>query len=293
MALAERIAFHGIRLAMGVGGRLPRPLALGLFAAGGTLVHYFEGPGRRRTRRNLRFVYGEDENTGRLARRVYHDLGRNAADLARLERVGPGELRRLVDVSGFEHLEEALAAGRGVVGVTAHLGNWELLAAYLGRRGVPLTALGGSSFDPRLDERLARLRARHGVRSLIRTKRSWLREGLRLLGRGEMLGVLMDLRCRGEGVEIDFLGRPTRAVVGPVRLAAKTGAVLVPMACWMTDDRRYRIVIERPIDLSRDTSGAVDFRENTRKCIVALEQFIWSAPTQWVWMHDRWGLGSV
>ncbi|MFH1278679.1 MAG: lysophospholipid acyltransferase family protein [Candidatus Eisenbacteria bacterium] len=291
MALAERVAFHGIRLALGLGGRLPRGLALGLFGAGGTMVHMLQPRGRDRARRNLRLVYGEEADAERLARRVYHDLGRNAADLARLERAGAEEIRNLVEATGLERLDEALGSGRGVIGVTAHLGNWELLAAYLGGRGVPLTAFAGSLFDRRLDERLVRLRARHGVNSLVRSKGGWLREGIEVLARGEMLGLLMDLRCRGEGVCIDFLGRPAKAVVGPVRLAARTGAVLLPMACWMTDDRRYRIVIDRPVDLSLDGGGAVDFKECTKECIHVLESYIRAAPTQWVWMHDRWGLG--
>lgn len=293
LAIAERVAFHGIRLALGLGGRLPRSVALPLFGAGGMLVHEIERRGRERIRRNLRLVYGDEENGDRFARRVYRDLGRNAADLARLERVGWEEVRDLVEASGLERLDEALSAGRGVIGFTAHLGNWELLAAYLGGRGVPLTAFAGSLFDRRLDERLVRLRARHGVSTLNRSKRGWLREGIEVLGRGEMLGLLMDLRCRGEGVPLQFLGRPAKAVVGPARLAARTGALLVPMACWMTDDRRYRIVIDRPVDLSTKGAGAVDFEECTKRCIGVLEGYIRSAPTQWVWMHDRWGLGPA
>ncbi len=286
------LAFQGIRAALGVGRSLPRPVALRLFGAGGELVGLVERRGRERARLNLRLVYGADGSAGRLARLVYRDLGRNAADLARLETMKGDELAGLVDVEGYEYLEEGLRSGRGVIGITAHLGNWELLAAYLGRRGVPLHALASRLFDPRLDERLIRLRSRHGVSSIFRSDSGWVRSAVRVLRRGAMLGVLMDLRCKREGVLTDFLGMPARTVIGPALLAARTGAVIVPMGCWMAGGGRYRIVIERPIDR---VGGGVHRspEECTRECVKALESFIREAPTQWVWMHDRWDFGSV
>jgi KDO2-lipid IV(A) lauroyltransferase len=287
------LAFHGIRAALGVGAVLPRPLALRVFEVGGEFVHFVEKRGRARALRNLGRVYGGGGAAERLARLVYRDLGRNAVDLARLERMKGEEIAELVDVDGFQNLTGALGKGRGVVGITAHLGNWELLAAFLGRRGIPLTALASSLFDPRLDERLTRIRARHGVASLVRSEPGCVRRAVRVLRRGEMLGILMDLRCRQEGVVTDFLGLPTRTVVGPARLASRTGAPLLPMGCWMVEGGRYRIVIERPIGL-RERGGSVpSVEENTRQCVRALESFIREAPTQWVWMHDRWGFGAA
>jgi KDO2-lipid IV(A) lauroyltransferase len=287
------LAHQGIRVAMGAGAVLPRPWALGLFELGGDVVHLVERRGRERALRNLSFVFGESVPAGRLARRVYRDIGRNAAILARLEKAEGWELEELVEVTGFERLEAAMARGRGVIGITAHLGNWELLAAYLGRRGVPLTALAKHLFDRRLDERLIRIRARHGVASLLLSDPGWSRDAVRVLRRGGMLGVLMDLRCRRAGVVTDFLGRPARTAAGPARLAERTGALILPMACWMVDGGRYRIASESPIEACPSRAGTRGLEESTRECVRALERFIRTAPTQWVWMHDRWELGRA
>ena len=109
----ERVGFGAVRVAMGIGGVLPRGMALVLFSAGGALFHAVEGRGRERAVRNLRSVYGANGGARRLARRVYRDLARNAVDLARLERVGGAELARLVEVSGFDRVEEAQAIWPG------------------------------------------------------------------------------------------------------------------------------------------------------------------------------------
>ncbi|MFH1681243.1 MAG: lysophospholipid acyltransferase family protein [Candidatus Eisenbacteria bacterium] len=293
MGWKKAIAFEAIRAAMGVGGILPRALGMRVFETGGSLVHLMERRGRERARRNLGSVYGGGEGAERMARRVYRDLGRNAVDLARLERLGRRDLEALVEVSGYENLERSMAAGRGVIGITGHLGNWELMAAYLGRKEIPLTALATRLFDPRLDEWLARMRSRHGVGSILRGEAGWVRRVVRVLREGEMLGILMDLRCRREGIVTNFLGRPARTFVGPVRLAARTGAIIVPMGCWMVEGGRYRIAIERPIEPAAHSAVPSALEENTRECVRVLESFIRAAPTQWVWMHDRWAPDAV
>ncbi|MBM3319314.1 MAG: lysophospholipid acyltransferase family protein [Candidatus Eisenbacteria bacterium] len=290
MRLKEAIAFQGVRAAIGAGSILPRSVGARLFEAGGELVHLLERNGRERARRNLALVYGNAAGAERTARRVYRDLGRNAYDLVRLEKLEGADLEALVEPSGMNHLEGALSSGLGVIGVAGHLGNWELMAAYLGRRGVRLTALAARLFDPRLDAWLVRMRARHGVASLLRSEPACLRRAIRVLKGGEMLGVLMDLRCRREGIVTEFLGRPARTEIGPVRLAARTGSLLVPMGCWRIEGGRYRVAIERPIEPPSSRASRTVLEETATQCLRVLEGFIHGAPTQWVWMHDRWTL---
>ncbi|MBN1826368.1 MAG: lysophospholipid acyltransferase family protein [Candidatus Eisenbacteria bacterium] len=293
MAIRTRIASEAIRTAMGLGRALPRSVALRLFTVGGALFQMAERGGSARTRRNLRLVYGDVEEADRIAGRVYRELGRNAVDLARLDRRGDEDPREIVEFAGIERVDEALRLGRGVIGVTAHLGNWELLSACLGRRGIPLTVLASSLFDPRLDKRLVRLRERHGVHSLFRSDPGWAREAMRVLYRGEMIGLLMDLRSGSGGVETRFLGRPALTVAGPVRLAAASGATVLPMACWRVNGDRYRIEVDRPLVFPRRRPVGTELAEWTEGCSRALEAYILRAPAQWVWMHDRWGMENA
>ena len=120
-----------------------------------------------------------------------------------------------------------------------------------------------------------------------------MRKALEAYNPQKMLGIVMDLRCRSEGIVIDFLGRPARTFAGPVRLAARTGAVVLPMACWMIDGNRYRIVIDEPVPVAAGPLAEERLEESTRECLRSLERFIREAPTQWVWMHDRWNAGAA
>ncbi len=293
MNLPSKLASKAILALMGLGKTLPRDLALPLFEAGGSLAHLILGRGRRMARHNLHLIYGDRSEANRLSRIVYRELGRNVVDLARLEIISSSELNSLVEVEGYDHLQKAIDRGRGIIGVTGHIGNWELLASWLGCRGVDLTVFSSSSFDPKLGERLVRLRARHGVRSIVRSETDCLREIFRTLHRGGMLGLLMDLRSRSMGVDTVFLGRPARAVTGPVRIAMKTGASLVPMACWRMGDDRYQLVIDEPVRLVSTGNMDADIIENTRRCMQIIETYIHRVRTQWVWMHDRWNQGAA
>ncbi len=295
MPFAQHLASEAIHAAMALGKSLPRSVALPLFSAGGAAVHLLEGRGRRMAQTNLRHVFGAGTDARALSRQVYRDLGRNVVDLARLETHSGPSLTEMVSTMGWNRLEQALARGRGVIGVTGHIGNWELMASYLGQQGVPLTVLASRLFNPSLDDRLTKLRRRHGVRTLYRSEPGCLRKTLRILDRGEMLGIVMDLRTRArtQGIDSLFLGHPIRTVVGPARLAARSGASILPMACWRTPGDRFRLEIDAPVPWENEpgTNREMSWKETTDRCMESIERYILSAPTQWVWMHDRWGLG--
>ncbi len=293
MTLPAILASEAIQIALGLGKCLPRTIALRLFSAGGSLYHLIDPRTRRLTIRNLQLIYGDSRKADILSREVYREMGRNVVDLARLELVDAEYIDQLVEVSGMENLSRAIDQGRGVIGITGHIGNWELLASYLGTHGVPLTVMTAQVLSNRLDRRLTRLRARHGVQSIFRSRPGCLRESIRVLRRGEMLGLLMDLSSRSACVDTAFLGYPARTVAGPVRLAGRTGAQLIPMACWRTAGDRFRLEIGEVVPQVATRNAEQDIVENTHRCVQRLEKYIHTVPAQWVWMHDRWGLGAA
>ena len=98
-------------------------------------------------------------------------------------------------------------------------------------------------------------------------------------------GVLIDQDTSVESVVVDFLGEPTKTAIGPVKLAARTGAAIVPMAMLMTDDGNYRIEMKSPVTIN---GGGSSLEQDVEKCSKAIEGFIQEEPSQWVWMHKRW-----
>jgi len=288
-SLRRGLTYLFVRFLIWAAGALPRPSALKLFSTLGALAFYLLPKARVTTEVNLSMAMPElpRAELRRTARRVWSDMGRNCVDVLRFSRTGWDELDKLVRVEGLGILEEAVSRGRGMIAVTGHIGNWEMLAAYFSMRGYPLSVLARPVRDGRFEKILDRLRRQKGMRPISRIANA--RPAYEALKRGGILGVLIDQDTPVKGVFCDFFGRPAFTPAGPAYLAMRTGAAVVPLAISMRSDGTHLVRILDPIDASaRD--GDVDGRalEITRECTQALEKLIRYEPTQWVWMHERW-----
>ena len=196
------------------------------------------------------------------------------------------ELDRIVAAEGLEHLDRTSEEGKGVVLLSGHIGNWELLGAYIAMKGYPFSVVGRSLNNPRLDRLLVAHRERLGLKNIARGKAT--RQILRALHRGEMVGFLIDQDTEVEGAFVDFLGRPAYTPTGPVTLALKLGAPIVSAAIHREQDDTYHVVVRPRLEPARTDDVAEDIRVNTAICSKVLEDFIREHPAQWVWMHRRW-----
>ncbi|MDZ7400406.1 MAG: lysophospholipid acyltransferase family protein [candidate division KSB1 bacterium] len=251
---------------------------------------YLIGSERRKTIDHLTLIYGShyDQKTiYRMARAVFINLGRNMADAFRLPCYGSHNIDRYVTAWGLEKLDRALARGRGVLAITGHIGNWELMGAYLAIKGYPVNVVGAPIYDPRLDALVVSNRERSGMKYIARGGAT--REILRALARNEIIGLLIDQDTRHvDGVFIDFLGKLAYTPVGPTILALKTQAAVVPMAIHIGPDNRHYIEIGDQLDLEISGDASQDRVTNTQRFSDAIAQVIQKYPTQWVWMHQRW-----
>lgn len=273
--------------------RLPRRVALKFSGFLGQLAFWVVRDARRMAEKNLSRVFGwprGDPRLAKTARQVFVNAGKNVADLMLMPRLNRSNIDRLVRIKGGHHMERALAQGRGLIAITGHIGNWELLAASMAIRGYPVNAVTRQVYDPRLDRILNDLRKNANVRGISRDAE--VKEMIRVLRRGEVLGVLMDQDTKVRGVFVPFFGRTAHTPAGPVVLAMKTGAPIVPMAIHRQPDETYLITVAPPVVLVRTENRERDIQTNTAACTAALERFIRMHPAQWVWMHDRWRRGA-
>lgn len=258
--------------------------ALGLVADAAFLV---DRPARRRSLAHLEIAFGApDDPRGRLrlVREMFRSTARQVADLLRRPQ-GDG-YPDLVDIDGREHLERALAQGRGVVALSGHLGNWEMLGAALAGRGFPIHVMAKPTFDRRSDRMLNDWRRANGVR-VIRPE-GGLRRAVRVLRGGGVLGVLVDQDAGGASVFVDFFGRPARTRRAPFQLARRLGAPLVPMVVTLGPDGRHRVEIGEPIAPSPPADAEAALKADVAAWHAFLERAIRRAPEQWVWHHRRW-----
>jgi KDO2-lipid IV(A) lauroyltransferase len=282
----KRVLFYAaVRILRVLASLLPRRVALSAFAAIGAAVGRLDRAAARRSRAHLATAFGHETPAAereRILRGMFRALGRNLVDLLRTRPLG----RDAVRLEGLEHLERAFRRGRGVVALSGHLGNWEILGAVLAARGYPLRVIAARLFDPRSDRLLNEWRSEHGVR--VHDRDAGLAPLLAALRRAEVVGALVDQDAPGRGIVADFFGRPARTAIAPFVLARRTGAALVPAFVHLDAEGRHRIVLRPEIVPAENLRGASRLRDLVRRWNAVLEAEIRAHPEQWVWFHRRW-----
>jgi KDO2-lipid IV(A) lauroyltransferase len=238
---------------------------------------------------NLRRAFpGWDEaRAWRTARGVYRHFGSVLMDLLWLDAHARDEVLPLVETEGREHVEKALARGRGALLVTGHIGNWELHGLAHGWLFGPIGVIARPLDNPALDERLCRLRARGG--NTVISKRKALATVLRLLREGRAVAVLIDQNVQEkDGIFVRYFDRPAATTTVAAALAVKTGCALVPTHTVLGADGRYRLLYQPELEWERSGDRGADTAALTQRLTSAIEAWVRATPEQWLWMHRRW-----
>ena len=286
--LKERSVLRLYKAATWTLGRAPERAS---WEVGGILAQstYLAWPARRRaTRASLAHVLGrspDDPRVDRLARRMYRNYAEYIVELMRLPTRPPGEISRTVDMSAADDAEAVMALGRGVIMVGAHVGFMEAGAAAIADRGWVVSAVADDTAYIELFEHLRQQRAAWGIRLL-----PWknIREMYATLRRREAIGLLVDWGYRPDGVPVRLFGDWTTLPQGPATLAARTGAVILPITVAREADggARYRgrmspyieVASTEPAEIARATQLVAD----------AIEDAIRRHPDQWWVFKQMW-----
>jgi histidinol-phosphate phosphatase family protein len=224
-----------------------------------------------------------------LARAAFAHLGTSIAETLWLLRADHAEIDRRVAVEGAAHFETACKAGRGVLLLGAHCGNWELMALRVSMFGHPLEIVGRGLDNPELNALVEQSRGRFGAKLIDAKDASALRAILGALRRGAAVGVLIDQTVVGDrGVFIDFFGRLAYTHKVLALVAAKTGAPVIPTGIVRLPDGSHRLRFEPPLEAASDGDRDRDLLENIQRMGRVIEGWIRTAPEQWLWLHDRW-----
>lgn len=219
------------------------------------------------------------DTAARIARASFENVGAHLFDVLRALRGKPMASLPIAP-DALCVLDDARAEGKGVVFASAHLGPWERVAATLVRNGVPLVTMARESYDPRITRAIASLRERTCVPSIHRGSSGAPTRIVRTLRTGSVLGMPMDLRTRAPSVHVPFFGIPTATVVGPARIALRTGAPLVVG----TVERIASELVVTATRIAHDPDPIALTATLNRE----IERRIRTAPEEWLWMHPRW-----
>ena len=265
-------------------------MARALAGALARLAYFCVPRWRQVARRNLELAFPALDARSRatIEKGCYANLGRNLLAFARLPRFTPGNISDWIEYDGFEHYASAVAAGRGVIFLTAHLGSWELSSAAHALFGNPMDVMVRPLDNPLLDRLVDRRRRLFGNRTL--GKADSARETLAALRANRAIGVLADQNAAGDdGLFVRFFGLEASATKGVAQLAARTGAaVIAGFALWNATTGRYVLKFYPPLEFASTGDRSADLRENTQRCQTMLEQVIRRYPEQWLWIHRRW-----
>ncbi len=218
----------------------------------------------------------------RIVDGVFLSIARLLVTFARFPRLNRTNIGQWIRYDGFEHFEQALLRGKGVLFATAHLGNWELSAFAHALLAAPMNVVVRPLDNPLIDALVARRRTMSGNKLI--EKKNFARGILQALAANEAVGILIDQNASLDtGVFVDFFGIPACAGAGFARLAAHTGAAVIPgFALWSDSERKFvlRFYPEVPV------SG--DVQQDTARIHAVLERVIREYPDQWLWIHRRW-----
>jgi KDO2-lipid IV(A) lauroyltransferase len=293
MKIFKRIKNGLVYLLVVFGSRLfnimPRELSLFCGDTMVYLIYLLSVKDRLKAHRHLSMIYGDklSEAERRLTvRNLYRNFGRNIIDFIRIKKHFHRELLPLIKIEGQQYFDEVYDRGKGVIAVTGHIGNFELLAAFFAHKGYKTAVIGRRMYDRRLDKILVDSRRSMGINN-IDTEDS-PRKAYRALKDGAVLGVLMDTDSkRVRGMPVPAFGRLSNTPVGQSILGLKCGAGFVPVAC-VRHKKGYKIIVKPEVTIKRSDDFDRDVYNITKKSTAALEEIINEYKDQWPWIHNRW-----
>lgn len=215
-----------------------------------------------------------------VVREHFRSLGRWGAELLKVY-FGMGRpLVESIRVEGIEHFHAAQAAGKGIVVVSGHAGNWELLGLAISAKLGRVIGVARRQSNPYLDRFIVRTRERFG--SHVIYKEGALRAFLSELKSGGTVGVYMDQHASpSQGLAVEFLGRPAWSIRMPALLGRRTGAALLPVFLHETPTGHVMRIYPVPA-----LTG--DEQTDMRRMLMVLEEYIREHQSHWLWIHRRW-----
>lgn len=269
---------------------VPRKLALFVGSWAGLAAWKIITKDQRLMFRHLTLCYDGSMSPSQkvsLGQKVFINSGRNLADLVRVSRHYDDELKSVIQIKGIEHFDRAYQNGKGVFGVTGHLGNFELLAVFLSKLGYRIGVISRPLADNNLNNLIVENRTRAGVANFYASDNpvgivKWLKSG-------GAIGVLIDTdSSRVKGEFIPVFDRLAKAPVGQSIMAIEMGIPLIPMACIRNGRGGYSVIIRPEIPINRTKDQKRDVYNTTLACSLEIEELIKEFPEQWIWMHNRW-----
>jgi len=285
-----RAAYLAYRAGAETARRLPEPLGRRLARLAAQVMERAWVERRGQVRRHLERVSGGALRGAQLDRAtatVFENYARYWHEMFRLRPESGAALQHEVAVEGAEHLDDALASGRGAILALPHLGNWDVAGAWLAARIGRVTVVAEPVEPQDLFEWFVTTREALGL-DVVPLGDGAAAALLRVLRQGGTVCLLCDRDLTGDGIEVELFGERTTMPAGPATLALRTGASLLPTATYFCGHRGHRVQIGEPLRVERRGRLRDDVTRVTQDLADHLETLIAAEPAQWLMMQPIW-----
>ena len=269
---------------------LPKSWRKAFFTSIGTLGYYLSSRYRKVVYQNLDFAFDgkmtQDEKK-EIAKYSFKNLLLNFLHLMELRHMSKDELASKITVQNIEAVEKVHAQGRAVIYVTTHYSSWELGGASIGAFIEPLAAVYKKLKDQTYQEWLLEARGAFGNTSLEKT--NVVKPLIRQIKNGKASGLLIDINIKkGDGLEVQFLGKSVVQTTTPAYLARKFDAAIIPVTIRTDDEENYTLMLFDEIPVEKTEDEKTDILKATQLQADWLTKIITDEPKFWFWLHRRW-----
>lgn len=247
---------------------------------------------RRIANGSLRIAF-RDEKTQQemdaIIKKCFYNFGRGMVELLYCM-AHPPCIDKKVSFEGLEHVQHALNEGRGVIAVTAHFGNFPLMMLAFAHRKYKVSCVIRPTRDEEVEAFLYKKRNQVGLKTVYaKPPRHTAAEALRVLRNNEILFIPIDQNFGSDGgVFVDFFGQKAATAPGPIVLANRAGAPIIPMFIIHQDGDKHKVIIEKPLKLVEGKDEKETLHINIFNLTQLIEKYIRLYPHEWAWMHRRW-----
>jgi len=274
---------------------LPYPVIKAI--SGGLLatVYFVLRRMRKVAMNTLEIAFGKEKSQAELkkiCKDCFYNAGHGVIELG-VFMARPSLIKETFSFEGNsrENLDAAFKEGHGVIGISAHFGNFPLMLLYLAQMGYPINAIIRPSRDEIIEKDFEAARSRLGLKTVHSYPReACVAQSLKVLRDKELLVVLMDQNTGSKsGVYVDFFGQKAGTATGPIIFAMRTGAPLLPIFTLRNGKSdRHTLVIEKHFYLEQKATDEETIQYNVQKLTNIIEGYIRKYPPEWGWMHRRW-----
>lgn len=252
-------------------------------------LHYiFADKDRRAVTGNLKAIFPEksEKEISKIRIWMFRNFAKYLVDFFRFEKLDKDYISKNIRIENIDNFDKALSKGKGVIVLSAHIGNWELGAVVVALLGYPLWAVVLTHKDKRVNNFFNFQRQSKGV-GIIQLGKA-VRQSLKILKENKVLALVGDRDFTETGIFMDFFGKPTFFPKGAAAFSLKTGATIVPGFMVRNSDDSFTLSIEKPLEFIPSKDKEKDIKEIISRYKIIFEDYIRRYPDQWYMFRTFW-----